>query len=111
MGDEHASVLGVDVEKLRMKMFVTISLMTATAVAFVGSIGFVGIVGPHFARMLLGEDQRFYLPMSAVCGSAILSIASVASKTILPGTIFPIGILTSLIGVPVFFILIIRKKR
>ena len=110
MGDERARSLGIDVGRLRKLMFVTISFLTATAVAFVGSIGFVGIVGPHFARIMLGEDQRYYLPMSAICGALILSMASVASKMIIPGAIFPVGILTSLIGVPVFFVLIIKKK-
>lgn len=111
LGDEKAKVLGVDVEHLRMLMFVFISLLTATAVAFVGSIGFIGIVGPHIARILVGEDQRYYLPMSAVCGAAILTLASVATKVVVPGAVFPIGILTSIIGVPFFFALIIRKKR
>ncbi len=111
LGDEKARSLGIDVERLRMTMFVLISLLTATAVAFVGSIGFIGIVGPHIARILLGEDQRYYLPMSGICGAALLSIASVATKLIVPGAVFPIGILTSMIGVPFFFYLIIRKKR
>ena len=110
MGDERAKSMGINIERLRMQMFLVISLLTATAVAFVGSIGFVGIVGPHVARILLGEDQRFFLPMSAICGAAILSAASLASKVIVPGAIFPIGILTSLIGVPVFFALIIKKR-
>jgi iron complex transport system permease protein len=111
LGDEKAKVLGIDVEHLRMVMFLMISLLTATAVAFVGSIGFIGIVGPHIARILLGEDQRYYLPMSSICGAAILSLASVATKLVVPGAVFPIGILTSMIGVPFFFILIIKKKR
>lgn len=110
MGDDRAKSMGVDVERLRMQMFIGLSLLTATAVAFVGSIGFVGIVGPHIARILLGEDQRYFLPMSTICGAAILSIASVASKIVVPGAIFPIGILTSLIGVPVFFALIVKKR-
>ena len=110
LGDEKARSLGIHVERLRMIIFILISLLTATAVAFVGSIGFVGIVGPHVARMLVGEDQRFYLPMSTICGSAMLSVASVATKVVVPGAVFPIGILTSLIGVPFFFALIIRKR-
>ena len=111
LGDEKARALGIDVEHLRMTMFVLISLLTATAVAFVGSIGFIGIVGPHIARILVGEDQRYYLPMSSICGAALLSVASVATKLIVPGAVFPIGILTSMIGVPFFFYLIVRKKR
>ncbi len=87
------------------------SLITAAAVCFVGTIGFIGLVGPHIARMLVGEDQRFFLPMSALGGAVLLSAASVGSKVIIPGAIFPIGIVTSFIGVPFFFSLILTKRR
>ena len=110
MGEERARVLGVDVSRLRMLTFLLISLLTAAAVSFVGCIGFVGIVAPHISRILLGEDQRYYLPMSAVTGALLLSCANIAAKSIVPGAVFPIGILTSLIGVPVFFALIIKKR-
>ena len=110
MGEERARVLGVNVSRLRMVTFVLISLLTATAVSFVGCIGFVGIVAPHIARIFLGEDQRYYLPMSAVTGALLLSCANIAAKSIVPGAVFPIGILTSLIGVPVFFALIMKKR-
>lgn len=65
LGDEKASGLGVNVESLRVKVFAFISIITAVAVSFVGTIGFIGIVGPHIARMLVGEDQRYFLPLSA----------------------------------------------
>ena len=110
MGEERARVLGVNVSRLRMLTFLLISLLTATAVSFVGCIGFVGIVAPHIARIFLGEDQRYYLPMSAVTGALLLSGANIAAKSIVPGAVFPIGILTSLIGVPVFFALIMKKR-
>lgn len=110
MGEERARVLGVNVKRIRIIVFLLISFLTATAVSFVGCIGFVGIVGPHIARIFLGEDQRYYLPMSGIIGALLLSAANLASKAIMPGAIFPIGILTSLIGVPVFFTLIIRKR-
>ena len=71
LGDEKASCLGVNVESLRVKVFAFISIITAVAVSFVGTIGFIGIVGPHIARMLVGEDQRYFLPLSAVCLSLI----------------------------------------
>ena len=111
LGDEKASGLGVDVESLRVKVFAFISLITAVAVSFVGTIGFIGIVGPHIARMLVGEDQRYFLPLSAVCGMAILSLASIASKMLVPGAMFPIGIVTAIIGVPFFFSLVLTRKR
>lgn len=105
LGDEKASGLGVNVEHLRVKIFLFISIITAVAVSFVGTIGFIGIVGPHIARMLVGEDQRYFLPLSAVCGMVILSLASIASKMLIPGAMFPIGIVTAIIGVP-FFLLV-----
>ena len=102
LGDERARALGVRVDRLRLRAFVIVSLLTGAAVAFVGTIGFVGLVAPHVARMLVGEDQRHMLPASAVFGALLLSCASVASKLIMPGTVFPIGIVTALIGVPFF---------
>ena len=111
LGDEKASGLGVNVERLRVKIFLFISIITAVAVSFVGTIGFIGIVGPHIARMLVGEDQRYFLPLSAVCGMVILSLASIGSKMLIPGAMFPIGIVTAIIGVPFFFSLVLTRKR
>lgn len=110
LGDEKVSGLGVNVEHLRVKIFLFISIITAVAVSFVGTIGFIGIVGPHIARMLVGEDQRYFLPLSAVCGMVILSLASIASKMLIPGAMFPIGIVTAIIGVPFFFSLVLTRK-
>ena len=111
LGDEKARSLGINVERLRLKVFIWISVLAAAAVCFVGAIGFIGLVGPHIARMFVGEDQRFFLPMSAFAGAALLSAASIGSKLIIPGAIFPIGIVTSFIGVPFFLSLILLKKR
>ena len=111
MGDEKAASLGVHVPRLKIKAFFLISLMAAVSVCFTGSIGFIGLAGPHIARMLVGEDQRFYLPVSALCGAAILSSASVISKMIQPGSVFPVGIVTSIIGVPFFFSLVFRANK
>lgn len=111
MGDNKAVSLGVNVSGLKIKAFFLISLMAAVSVCFTGSIGFIGLAGPHIARMLVGEDQRFYLPVSALCGAAILSTASIISKLIQPGSVFPVGIVTSIIGVPFFFSLVIRSNR
>lgn len=88
-----------------------VALLSAVPVAFVGTIGFIGLVGPHIARMAIGEDQRFFLPASALSGALLLSVSSILSKTLLPGTILPIGIITSLIGVPFFLVLIFRQVR
>jgi iron complex transport system permease protein len=108
LGEERARSFGINV---RLLSLVRISLMSATAVAFVGTIGFVGLVGPHIARLLVGEDQRFLLPTSALAGALLLSLASVASKIILFGVIIPVGIVTTLVGVPIFVFLVFSRGR
>ncbi|MBS0643883.1 MAG: iron ABC transporter permease [Proteobacteria bacterium] len=111
LGDERARALGVRVGALRLRALIAVSLLTGAAVAFVGTIGFIGLVAPHVARRFVGEDQRHLLPASAVMGALFLSLASVASKTIIPGALFPIGIVTALIGVPFFGWLILAAGR
>jgi len=111
LGDEKAASLGIDVRRLRLRILVLTSLLAAAAVAFVGTVGFVGLVGPHVARMLVGEDQRFFLPLSAIAGALMMSITSIISKEITPGVIFPIGIITALVGVPFFLMLIFSSRR
>ena len=110
MGEERAASLGVDTKILRMKVLLLVAVMTAVAISFVGVIGFIGLVAPHVARMLVGEDQRFFLPMSMMVGAMFLSISSVLSKVVVPGALFPVGIVTSFIGVPFFFWIMLSKK-
>ncbi|MFC1456759.1 FecCD family ABC transporter permease [Microvirga arabica] len=111
LGDDKAASFGVNVRWVRLETMMVISLLAAVPVAFVGTIGFIGLVGPHIARMLVGEDQRYFLPASVLSGAAILSLTSVISKSIVPGTIFPIGIITALVGVPFLFSLIMSTRR
>ncbi|MEL6410636.1 MAG: iron ABC transporter permease [Pseudomonadota bacterium] len=111
MGDERATAVGVNVTSLRIRMFVIVALLTAGAVAFVGTIGFIGLVAPHIARGFIGEDQRFLLPMAAICGGIIMAGASILSKVISPGSVIPIGIVTAILGVPFLFGLIVLGKR
>jgi iron complex transport system permease protein len=108
-GEERAQSLGVDIGRLRLTSLLRISLLSATAVAFVGIIGFVGLVGPHIARMLVGEDHRFLLPASMAVGALVMLLASLASKMIVSGVLIPIGIVTALVGLPVFFVLVLRQ--
>ncbi|UUM32758.1 FecCD family ABC transporter permease [Vibrio japonicus] len=110
LGEERAKSVGVNVKQLRLKTLFIVALMTATVTSFVGIIGFVGIVAPNIAKILVGEDQRFFLPLSFLIGAFLLSTASVLSKVIVPGALFPIGIVTAIIGVPFFFWLIIAKR-
>ncbi|KZD23271.1 iron ABC transporter permease [Tardiphaga robiniae] len=110
LGEDRARSLGINIAQLRFMSLLRISILTATAMAFVGTIGFVGLAGPHIARLLIGEDHRFFLPASALTGAIIMSLASVASKSIIPGVLIPIGIVTALIGLPVFFSLIFSRR-
>ena len=102
---------GVNVGRLRLTVLLCSSLLAATAVAFVGIIGFIGLVGPHIARMLVGEDQRVFLPMSALTGALLMSLTSIVSKTLVPGVLLPVGIITALIGLPFFVSLILKSRR
>ncbi len=111
LGDARAASVGVDVKALRIKLFAIVALLTASGVASVGTIGFVGLVAPHIARMLVGEDQRILLPMAALTGAITMTGASVLSKLVSPGGVIPIGIVTALIGVPFLFFLILRGQR
>ncbi len=111
LGETQAESLGIQVGRLRKQVLIVSSLITAISVCFTGVIGFVGLVSPHLSRTIVGEDQRFFLPLSAILGAALLSSASIASKTILPGTVLPIGIVTSLVGVPFFFAMVLTQRR
>ncbi len=110
LGEDRAVSFGIDVRRLRLTTLLRISMLSALAVAFVGPIGFIGLVAPHIARMIFGEDHRFYLPASALIGALVLSMASVASKNLVPGVIIPVGIVTSLVGVPFFLSIILRHR-
>ena len=110
LGEERALSLGINLQWLRLKTLILVAVMTATAISFVGIIGFIGLVAPHVARMLLGEDQRFFLPGAMLIGAAFLSVASVLSKVIIPGALFPVGIITSFVGVPFFFWIVLTKR-
>lgn len=109
LGEGHARSLGVEVQALRRRTFLVTALLTAAAVAFVGTIGFVGLVAPHAARALVGEEQRSLLPLSALIGGVMLVAASVAAKVAAGGAALPVGIVTALVGVPILFWLVLRR--
>ncbi|WP_019674048.1 FecCD family ABC transporter permease [Psychrobacter lutiphocae] len=111
MGDEKAESLGIRVDAIKLKAMILISLMASVAVSFTGTIGFIGLAAPHVATRLVGEEKRYHLITSALCGMLLLSFASIISKAIMPGIIYPIGIVTSIIGVPFFFTLVLRRKK
>lgn len=98
-------------EAMQIITFVLATLLTATAVSFTGVIGFVGLVAPHITRMLLGNDYRYDVPASVLLGSILLLLSDTIARTIIAPTELPVGIVTSLIGVPFFLYLVIRRRR
>lgn len=110
-GDETAKSLGIDAGKLRMFVMTIASFLVACVVAFVGPIGFVGLVAPHMSRMIIGSDHRFQLPASGLLGAIILVSSDILGMNIIPPIIIPVGIMTSILGVPFFFYLIMTRRR
>lgn len=111
LGEDRAHAMGVTVSRVRLFSLLRVSLLAGTAVAFVGIIGFVGLIAPHIARLCVGEDHRLLLPASCLTGALILSLAGSVSTLIVPGVVLPIGIVTALVGLPVFFAVILRRIR
>jgi len=109
LGERHAEALGVDVASLRRRLLFMASAVTAVAVTAAGTIGFVGLVVPHLMRMVFGSLHRFVLPASAVGGGLLLVLADTASRTVIAPAELPVGVLTAMIGVPVFLYLLLRR--
>ncbi|MEO0496478.1 MAG: iron ABC transporter permease [Pseudomonadota bacterium] len=109
VGDETAATLGIAVDRFRLQAFVISALITGVMVAFSGMIGFVGLMVPHIARMLVGGDYRKLLPFSALFGAIFLVWADIIARTIMAPEDMPIGIVTGLIG-GIFFIWLLRKS-
>ncbi len=110
-GDEAAASLGVNVGRARIVLFALTAMMTATIVSMVGSIGFVGLVVPHVARFLAGPLHVRLLPTCAVIGAVFMVVADIASRTLIPQQVLPIGVVTALVGVPFFSIILYRFQR
>ncbi len=110
LDEEQAKQLGINVEKVKLILLAAATLITAAAVSFVGTIGFVGIIIPHAVRLIWGPDHRFLLPLSVLSGAIFLIIADLVARTILAPTEIPIGIITAVCGVPFFLYLLRRRK-
>ncbi|MFY9329588.1 MAG: iron ABC transporter permease [Georgfuchsia sp.] len=108
-GIEAAQALGVPVRRLRFIVYFLASLATAAAVTSAGAIGFVGLVVPHLMRLALGNDQRLLLPASALAGGSLLVCADTLARVVIAPEQLPVGVLTALIGVPVFLFLLNRR--
>ena len=110
-GDLIARTLGVRVRGLRGAVYVLASLLTAVAVTTAGSVGFVGLVVPHLVRLAVGNDQRVLLPAAALAGGSLLVIADTLARTVVAPQQLPVGVLTALLGVPVFLYLLSRQTK
>ncbi len=108
LGEEPAGYLGADVEAVKRRVYLAASLLTAAAVAVSGVIGFVGLVVPHIARLAWGHRHRALLPAAFVAGGALLAIADTLARTVVAPRELPVGVVTALIGVPVFTLLLRR---
>ena len=107
----QAQALGVAVNRLRYVIFLLASLSTAAAVTTAGSIGFIGLVVPHLVRFLTGNDQRLLLPASVLAGGSLLVLADTLARILIAPQQLPVGVLTALIGVPVFLFLLARQPK
>ncbi len=110
-GELQAGVLGVSVVPLRFQLYLLASLLTAAAVTIGGSIGFVGLVVPHMLRLLVGSDHRLLLPASVLSGGILLLLADTLARTVIAPQQLPVGVLTALVGVPLFLYLLQRGYR
>lgn len=110
-GELGARALGVRTRRLRLLVYLLASLLTATAVTLVGLVGFVGLIVPHLVRLATGNDQRILLPAAALAGGGLLMLADTAARTLVAPIQLPVGVLTAMIGVPVFLFLLVRHPR
>ncbi len=109
MGDPVAQALGVPVARLRLHLYLVASLSTAAAVTTAGSIGFIGLLVPHMVRLAWGNDQRVLLPAAALLGGLLLMLADLLARTIIAPAQLPVGVITTLLGVPMFLYLLLRR--
>jgi len=111
LGDERAMQLGVQAEKVKKILLVMASLIAAMAVSMSGIIGFIGLVTPHILRLIVGPDHKVLYPASAIAGGIILLLSDTLARTILMPREIPVGIITSIIGVPFFLYLLVKSRK
>lgn len=110
-GEEVAINLGVNVGRVRLMGLTVSALAASTTVAFTGIIGFIGLVAPHICRMLIGGDHRYLIPCSCLMGAVLLLVSDTLARTVIAPTEIPVGIVTSLLGVPFFLYLLLNRRR
>ncbi|MDQ1858086.1 iron ABC transporter permease [Chryseobacterium sp. WLY505] len=111
LGEKDAQHLGINVERLKKQIIIIVALMVGSCVAFSGTIGFVGLIVPYILRLLFKSNYTFILPLSAMCGSILLLTADTFSRSIVAPSELPIGILTALMGGPIFIAILVKFKK
>jgi iron complex transport system permease protein len=109
LGADSAATRGVDVARVQRFAFIGGSLATSAAVSLAGPIGFIGIIVPHFVRLIVGVDHRIVLPASALCGATFLVICDLVSRTLIAPVEIPVGVVTAMIGGPFFLWLLVKR--
>ena len=110
-GDETAKSLGVHVERVRLLGMAAAALITAVVTSFLGVIGFVGLVGPHIVRRVIGDDHRFLMPAASLVGAVLLLASDTAARLLIAPHVLPVAVLTAFLGAPVFLYLLIQGGR
>ncbi|QKS73156.1 iron ABC transporter permease [Paenalkalicoccus suaedae] len=110
LGEEQASYIGVNVQRGKSMILIGASLLTGSAVAVSGTIGFVGLVIPHLVRLLVGPNHKHVLPLSMITGGTFLVIADIIARTVISPRELPIGVITALVGAPIFALLLVRSR-
>lgn len=111
MGEEEAMTMGLDTKRLKRNMLLICALLTSIAVSVSGIIGFVGLIVPHFIRLIFGSEHKFLLKASFVFGAIFMLLSDTIARSLISGFEVPVGIITSLIGGPLFLILLVRYRR
>ena len=109
LGESEARHLGVDVNRIKRRLIIIVAAGVGTSVALAGTISFIGLIVPHIVRMLIGPNHRYLIPLSAVLGALLLVVADTFARTVIAPTEMPVGLVTALIGAPVF-ISLLRKR-
>lgn len=111
LGESEARHLGINIDRLKLQLIVLTALGVGVAVAFTGIIGFIGLVVPHLVRISTGSDHRTLLPLSALCGAALLALSDLVARLVVSPAELPVGLVTAMLGAPFFLILLIQQKK
>nr|WP_255407546.1 MULTISPECIES: iron ABC transporter permease [Luteimonas] len=111
LGERQAQHIGLDVRRARMLLVTVCALLVGSAVAFAGVVGFVGLVVPHFVRLLAGPGHRWLIPLSAVVGGLLIVVADTAARSLDPPSEIPLGLFSAALGAPFFLWLVLRRRH